>query len=95
MIALGSFKAKDIETALIKKGFQATTDSHHKLYVYYTDDGKTAARTFISHGSIEYGDVLLSRMKKQLGLTKEQLQDLIKCPLSKEELRSLYIRNGL
>jgi len=88
-----SFKTKDIESAFIKKGFQVIPDSHHRLYVYHTDEGRTAARTFISHGNIEYGDALLSRMKNQLGLTKEQLHDLIKCPLTKEELKKLY-NNG-
>lgn len=87
---MASFKAKDIESALSKKGFQAKPDGHHRLYVYYLEDGKTAARTFISHGKKDYGDVLLSRMKTQLNLTKDQLHNLIKCPLKKEELREIY-----
>jgi hypothetical protein len=85
-----SFKGKDIGNALSRKGFHANPDSHHVLYVYYLDNGKTAARTFVSHGNKEYSDILLSRMKNQLGLTKEQLHDLIKCPLTKDQLRDIY-----
>jgi hypothetical protein len=87
---VATFKPKDIESSLSKKGFHVKPDSHHRLYVYYLEDGKIAARTFVSHGKKEYGNVLLNRMKKQLHLTKEQLHDLIVCPLTKEELQEIY-----
>lgn len=85
-----SFKSKDIKAALVKKGFHETQDSHHFLYVYYLDGRKTAIRTFVSHGSKDYSNALLGKMKNQLGLTKEQLHDLVKCPLTKEALYEIY-----
>ncbi len=87
---MASFKSKDIKASLVKKGFRETRDSHHYLYVYYLDGKKTSIRTFVSHGSKDYSGALLGKMKNQLGLTKEQLHDLIKCPLSKEELYEIY-----
>jgi hypothetical protein len=90
VVQVATFKPKDIESSLSKKGFHVKPDSHHRLYVYYLEDGKIAARTFVSHGKKEYGNVLLNRMKKQLHLTKEQLHDLIVCPLTKEELQEIY-----
>lgn len=90
---MAKYKVKDIESSLSKKGFQLQS-SHHKLYIYHVNGKKTGIRTFISHGKKEYGDVLLSKMKNQLKLSKEQFEDLIECPLSKEELYEIYSENG-
>ncbi|WP_407355107.1 hypothetical protein [Methanolobus sp. WCC5] len=90
---MATFKPKDIESALSKKGFHAKPDGHHRLYVYYLEDGKIAARIFVSHGKKEYGSILLNRMKNQLHLSKEQFNDLLKCPLTKEKLQGIYETN--
>ncbi len=42
---------------------------------------KTMIYTKISHGEKEIGDPLLSAMARQLRLTRNQLNDLIDCPL--------------
>ncbi|KXS46079.1 MULTISPECIES: type II toxin-antitoxin system HicA family toxin [Methanohalophilus] len=90
---MASYKAKTIQKALPKKGFEERRKGHHILYVYYLDGKKTGNRTFISHGSkVEYNSNLLSKMGKQLNLSKEQLCDLIDCPLTKEELQQIYIQ---
>lgn len=90
---MSKYKVKDIESSLSKKGFQLQ-NSHHKLYTYYVDGTKTGIHIFISHGKDEYGDKLLSKIRNQLKLSHQQFDDLIRCPLSKEELNKIYSKNG-
>lgn len=49
------------------------------------EDGGKGVHTQISHGKNEYSDHLLSKVAKQLKVNKQELIDLIKCPISKEE----------
>jgi hypothetical protein len=90
---MSKYKVKDIESSLSKKGFQLQ-NSHHKLYIYCVDGTKTGIRTFVSHGKNEYSDKLLNKMRSQLKLSRQQFNDLIQCPLSKEELNEIYSTNG-
>jgi len=91
---MSSYKAKDIEIALSKKGFRIH-NSHHKLYRYYDGEEKTGIHTFISHGIKEYGDCLLTKMRKQLQLSKEEFADLIECPMKEEKLHEIYSEREL
>jgi hypothetical protein len=90
---VSKYKVKDLEYSLSKKGFKLQ-NSHHKLYIYFVNGKKTGIRTFISHGKSEYGDNLLNKMKDQLKLSRQQFDDLIQCPMSKEELYETYSKNG-
>jgi predicted RNA binding protein YcfA (HicA-like mRNA interferase family) len=90
-----AIKVKDICSALKKKGFVENPKSHHVYYIFYEDGKKTAIYTFISHGKNEYGDELLSQMKKQLGFqSKTEFNDFIECPMSKEQYRDLLLERG-
>jgi len=87
-------KARDIEAALLKKGFQAK-DSHHKLF-YLTKNGKiTGVHTFMSHGLREYPADLLAKMRTQLHLSGKEFENLIACPLSGEEYLALLVERGV
>jgi len=79
---LSSRKSKSIEKSLLKKGFKVEL-RHHKYLFFHDEKGKkTLVRTRLSHGNKEYDDGLLSQMKKQLHLDKQQLLDLIDCPMT-------------
>ena len=91
---MAKHKTKEIEGSLSKKGFQII-NSHHKRYIYYVNGQKTGITTFISHGKKEYGDILLSKMRKQLKLSRQQFDDMVMCPLTKEKLYEIYSDNGL
>jgi len=55
-------KARDIEAALLKKGFRVK-ESHHKIF-YLAINGKiTGVHTFLSHGIRDYNADLLAKMK--------------------------------
>lgn len=86
-------KAKTIASALLNKGFKSS-ESHHTQYRFYYGGRKTIVKTYLSHGLREYDDSLLSQMKRQLGLTKQQLMDLINCPLSEDEYIAILLANG-
>jgi len=87
---MNSYKTKDIESALSKKGFQVR-QSKHKIYILYVDGKKTNVRTFVSHGIKEYGKTLISKMRNQLYLSREEFDDLVSCPLTEEKLLEIYI----
>lgn len=87
-------KARDIEAALLKKGFRVK-ESHHKLF-YLIKDGKiTGVHTFLSHGLKEYPTDLLAKMRAQLHLSGKEFDDLIHCPLSGEDYLVLLRERGV
>lgn len=87
---MNSYKTKDIESALGKKGFQVHK-SKHKIYILYVNGKKTNVRTFVSHGIKEYGKTLVSKMRNQLYLSREEFDDLVSCPLTEEKLLEIYM----
>lgn len=87
---MNSYKTKDIESALSKKGFQVH-QSKHKIYILYIDGKKTNVRTFVSHGIKEYGKTLINRMRNQLHLSREEFDVLVSCPLTEEKLLQIYM----
>jgi hypothetical protein len=87
-------KARDIETALVKKGFVKKT-AHHTLF-YLRINGKiTGIHTFMSHGIREYDDPLLAKMKSQLHLSAKELESFIRCPLTFKEYVTILIERGI
>jgi hypothetical protein len=84
-----TIKTRKIASALTKKGFVEQERRKHTFYILYIDGKKTQIRTKLSHGGKEYGDNLLSFIRKQLKFdNKEELEDFIECPKSLEE----YVR---
>ncbi len=82
---MSTYKTRVIESALSKKGFRKK-ESHHKKYTLYVNGKMTSIYTFVSHGTKDYGDNLLNKMKNQLYISREELNDLIDCPLKHEDL---------
>lgn len=70
-----------VEAGLQNKGFRLE-NSHHRFYIYYTQQGeKTAVRTRTSQGGNELDDFLLGQMAKQCRLTKPVFLELVDCTL--------------
>jgi hypothetical protein len=87
-------KARDIEAALLRKGF-VRKSSHHVLFYLQVDGKITGIHTFLSHGVREYGDPLLAKMKTQLHLSTKELDSFIRCPLTFEDYISLLEEQGI
>lgn len=92
---MSTYRTKEIKKALLNKGFrQKNTD--HEMFWLWVNDKKTSVRTRLSFGSKakEYGDNLLGCMARQLKLPRAELDELIECPLSKEEYQKILIEGG-
>jgi hypothetical protein len=90
------YKTREIESSLTGKGFKLNFGSKHKMLTLYVDNKKTSVFTFLSHGMKTYDDSLLSKMKKQLKLEKkDELCDLIDCPMTKEKYIDLLVSRGI
>ena len=75
-------KIKDIHSALTSKGFQVR-ESKDKMYHLFVNGKKTVIWTKVSQGEKEVHDALLATMaRKQLHLSRKDLDRLIECPLS-------------
>jgi len=56
------------------------------MFQYWTEAGeRSEIRTRTSHNGQEIGDILLSHMARQVGLTKRDFLDLVDCPLSRAQ----------
>ncbi|WP_048046507.1 hypothetical protein [Methanosarcina mazei] len=90
------FKTRKISSALKTKGFKEE-ETHHTYFWFYYNGLRTHIKTRISHGDGEYGDGLLSAMKKQLYLNSmNDLENLIECPMSQEDyIEQLLDKNQL
>ena len=87
-------KARDIESALSKKGF-LHKETHHKIFFLCRNGRITGVHTFLSHGQKEYSRDLLAKMKTQLHLSGKEFTDLIQCHLSGEQYLQLLVERGI
>ena len=80
-----TLKQKEVEAALLRKGFREN-ETHHTYFVYYDEAGKkTRARTKTSHGNRELNSFLISQMAKQVFLTKKDFAKLVDCSLNQSD----------
>ena len=81
-------KARDIVSALERKGFHKVKEKeHHKYYFLYVNEIKTNIYTYISHGkkSKDYGKKLMNKIKNQLKFDDSNIaEDFFDCPFTKE-----------
>jgi len=89
-------KTKDLIKALKKKGFILYPEKDHHHFYYLTLNGKKyPIYTYLSHSFSEYGDNLMSEVKKQLGFKKTKDAELFfDCPMTKEEYVQMLINDG-
>lgn len=85
--------ARDLRTALAKKGF-LVSESHHALFRLVVDGRLTSVRTRLSHGERECNDWLLGQIAQQLHLSKTDLLRLVECSLSGEQYAAMMRSAG-
>jgi hypothetical protein len=84
-LMVSALSQDEIEAGLERKGF-CRSHTDHRYFILYVN-GKKEAATFLSHGkNQDVGAPLLNAMAKELGLTTKEFIDLVKCPMSTEEL---------
>jgi hypothetical protein len=90
-------KKRTIEYNLIKKGF-VSDDNDHRYYYHEYKGKRTGTYAFTSRGSQfkDYGVQLINLLKKELKLdTLKQANDLLTCPMSKEQYEEFLIEKGV
>jgi len=83
MASVPAYTGKQVESALLKKGFKHANKGH-KFLTLFIEGRKTAIRTMVSHGKKTYKGSLEKSLRDQLKVTKEELVGLVECPLSME-----------
>jgi hypothetical protein len=81
-------KVRHVLSSLKAKGFFEDREGHHIFLIYETKDGfRTEVRTRVSHqsGGGDISDNLLAAMARQVKLSRRDLEQLIDCPLSRED----------
>ena len=94
---MGSVRSgREIDSALRRKGFIRETDGDHIHYCFISNTGeKSTIKTKISHGMTSTINAdLISKMARQLHLTKRQFLDLVDCNLSEEGYRIIIHTDG-
>lgn len=90
-------KTRDIEKALLAKGFVENRKSHH-IFFYFKYKGKIikGVLTKISHSASEYGDSLLNAMKRQLKFERlNDLYEFIGCTITEEMYINMLKEKGI
>ena len=84
------YKSRKIRKALLKKGFKSSTNDHD-LFIYIYKGQVTDIWTCISFGpNHDIDDNLISKMKRQIHLEKEEFCNLVECTLDKTGLERIY-----
>jgi hypothetical protein len=84
-------KVRDVISGLKTKGFVEDREGHHIFLIYETLSGlKTDVRTRVSHQSSggDIGDKLLAAMARQVRLSRRDFEQLVDCPLSRQEFEA-------
>jgi hypothetical protein len=84
---------RDIDSALRRKGFRRDSSGKHIQYFLTAlpDEPELDIRTMLSHGAMRdtLSAELISRMSRQLHLTKSQFLALIDCTLDEDGYREV------
>lgn len=86
-------KAHEVASALMRKGFRLREGDHH-WYEFCVDGELANIRTKISHGDNECDSYILGRMAQQVHLTSKQFRDLVDCPMTERNYKSLMEEAG-
>jgi hypothetical protein len=79
--------AKDLESALKKKGFRLDRQTDDKIFYFYYKEKKTSIHTKLSHGKGEdLRDKLIANIKRQMCLDSSgQVEDFAECSLTEDQ----------
>lgn len=82
---MAEWSTRQATAALRKKGFVLVRSTDHYYYRFYVDGTGTVIRTKFSHGNkkINHRSPLFATLARQLRLNKQELSDLLSCPLDR------------
>jgi hypothetical protein len=77
-------KTKEAEKGLLQKGFRRRNTDHATFWLFVGDE-RSEVWTKISFGASEIDDSMVSRMARQVFLSRKDFVNLVQCPLSRED----------
>ena len=77
-------KAKDVEKALLKKGFRKDNKDHRRFRLW-VDGVMRKVNTMTSHNSQEIGHNLQTMMAMQMYLTKNEFLIFVSCQMTEQD----------
>jgi len=80
---LGVIKKDELVGALEKKGFKRE-NRDHIFFFFYVNGRKTSIRTMVSHNDKMINDWLQTRIAKQMGITKPELDKFVECSMTQD-----------
>lgn len=91
-----AISVRDMQKTLLNKLGYSQSNTHHFFYSLYDRDGRLVAKTKLSHGSRgnDISKGVFSAIARQMQLTKAQLQDAVKCPLSRDDYSDILREKG-
>jgi hypothetical protein len=93
-----AWKWRDVRRVLLAKGFRHERSTDHEYYRFYRDGRATSVRTKISHGNrgeLHSASPLMREIQRQLHLRREDLEDLLDCPMSEDGYAATLHEHGL
>jgi len=91
---MATYRTRDFEAALLRKGFRVDHSDHARFW-FYLDGLKTSVVTRTSQGEREFDEFLFSRRRKQMHLETAQMRDFIECRLSASAYRRHLLDTGI
>lgn len=88
-----SIKARTVRRGLTSKGFDEVNRGDI-FYHFIVNGRKSGIHTMMSHGETYCGTKYLMTMAPQLGLRRDELVQLVECPLSRDEYEKLPRERG-
>lgn len=91
---------KDIEKALLAKGFEKISSkqkSHHSFYYFIYKGKRSSINTYLSHGakSNDYGVELMNKIKHQLKFQDSKIaESFLDCPFKEEQYIDMLEKMG-
>jgi len=88
---------RDVERALLKKGFFERPGDHMRLVYIRLSGATTELKTMTSRSPKvrTLDDGLLSLMARQLTLSRSELERFLDCSMSREEYEALMVSRGV
>jgi len=90
---LTSIRAKTVRRGLTSKGFDEVNRGDI-FYHFIVNGKKSGMRAMMSHGETYCGTKYLTTMARQLGLKRDELVQLVECPLSRDQYEKLLRERG-
>jgi hypothetical protein len=91
---MADIRVRDIDASLKRKGFRMEQGARHTKYHFVYGGKDTGVVTLLSRSYDSYGEGLVSKVAKELGLSKPELREFVECRLDESAYTVLLQERG-